>query len=72
MGGAEVTRHQMLWKAPGLAVEEVSLLTSTPTFQTRSQASVRDTVGARRVDVPLKRSVAMVRNSWRSLSLAHK
>ena len=37
MVGAEVTRLQMLWKLPGLAVDEVDLLTSTPTFQTRSQ-----------------------------------
>ncbi len=28
----------MLWKLPGLAVEEVSLLTSAPTFQTPSEA----------------------------------
>ena len=27
----------MLWKPPGLAFEEVSFLTSAPTFQTRSQ-----------------------------------
>ena len=27
----------MLWKLPGLEIEEVDLLTSTPTFQTRSQ-----------------------------------
>ncbi len=32
MVGTEVTRLQMLWKSPGLAVEEVSLLTSVPTF----------------------------------------
>jgi hypothetical protein len=37
--GAEVTRLQMLWKSRGLAVEEVSLLTSAPTFQTRSWPS---------------------------------
>ncbi len=35
--GAEVTRLPMLWKPPGLAVEEVDLLTSAPTFQTRSE-----------------------------------
>ena len=33
---AEVTRPPMPWKMPGLAVEEVDLLTSAPTFQTRS------------------------------------
>jgi mucin-19 len=37
MGGAEVTRLRMLWKTPDLAVDEVSLLTSAPTFQTRSK-----------------------------------
>jgi hypothetical protein len=37
MVGAEVTRLQMLWKSPGLEVEEVSLLTSAPTFQTRAE-----------------------------------
>ena len=34
IAGAEVTRLQMLWKTPGLVVEEVDLLTSTPAFQT--------------------------------------
>jgi hypothetical protein len=38
MVGAEVTRLQMLWKSPGLAVEEVDLLTSAPPFQTGSEA----------------------------------
>ncbi len=28
----------MLWKSPGLAVEAVDLLTSAPTFQTRSKS----------------------------------
>ncbi len=32
MVDAEVTRLQMLWKSPGLEVEEVDLLTSASTF----------------------------------------
>ena len=37
---AEVTRPPMPWKMPGLAVEEVDVLTSAPTFQTRSRSGV--------------------------------
>ncbi len=37
IAGAEVTRLQIHWKSPGLAVEEVDLLTSAPPFQTRSE-----------------------------------
>jgi hypothetical protein len=41
MVGAEVTRLQMLWKSPGLAAEEVSLLTSAPTFQTSLRRGIQ-------------------------------
>jgi hypothetical protein len=36
MVGAEVTRLEMLWKSAGLEVEEMDILTSAPTFETRS------------------------------------
>ena len=37
---AEVTRLPMPWKMPGLAVEEVDLLTWAPAFQIRSEPGV--------------------------------
>ena len=48
---AEVTRLQMLWKSPGLEFGEVSLLTSAPTFQTRSDA-LRAIVKQGALDMP--------------------